>query len=279
MGYQEVLRPIEHLAESMGIKRAIKEYENNPHLPEYCCYACTARERATGRLYACIVGQRCRVTLVAGTFLDDRVPYGAEYSDYYEDLDEALVEAAAKERPDLVEKAYRETVSNFERGVEHAIERENALHEKALQFWPRVAKLLLAYGPMSRHAIALHPVFKGCFMWNILVELERQGLVISDGDYARDALRLSQKALKELGVAEMPGALTKDELIVRLLSDCGPLSSTTLSGLLDTSTAKVLSMLHRLMDEGRVAPVGRGRARKYRACSQTDGNEVKEVVE
>ena len=68
MGYQEAFRPIEHLAESEGVRQAIEDYRDNPHLPEYCHYACTARERATGKLYACIVGQRCRVIMVAGIF-------------------------------------------------------------------------------------------------------------------------------------------------------------------------------------------------------------------
>ena len=274
MGYQEAFRPIEHLAESAGIKRAVEEYEDNPHLPEYCLYACTAREKSTGRLFACIIGQRCRVTLIAGIFLDDCIPYDGKYSDYYEDLDEKLVEAAASEHPDLAEKGYREAVSDFERGVKCGIEREKALREEALELWPRVSKLLLACGPMSERAIASHPMFEGHFMWNVLVDLERQGLIVCDKGFAHGALRLSDKALQELGVIEMPESKDDEEMIMLLLSECGPLSTATLSGLLDTSTAKVLTMLHRLMDEEMIVPVGRGRSRRYQISGKRDDEGV-----
>lgn len=270
MGYQEAFRPIGHLAESAGIKRAIEEYKDNPHLPEYCLYACTAREKSTGRLFACIIGQRCRVTLIAGIFLDFCIPDDGKYSDYYEDLDEKLVEVAASERPDLAEKGYREAVSDFERGVEREIERERALREKALQLWPRVSKLLLTCGPMSEQTIASHPMFEGHFMWNALADLRMQGLLVRGEGSAHDALRLSDKALQELGVIEVPEPKKDEKMIMYLLSECGPLSTATLSGLLDTSTAKVLSMLHRLMDEEMIVPVGRGRSRKYQVSDKRD---------
>lgn len=111
MGYQESLRPIGHLAESAGIKRAIDDYADNPHIPEYCHYYCSTRARGGSQLYACIGGQRCRVHIVAGIDWDWAIPPDAKYSDYYEDLDESLVEAAAKERPDLAEKAYQEVAA------------------------------------------------------------------------------------------------------------------------------------------------------------------------
>ena len=274
MGYQEAFRPIEHLAESAGIKRAIEEYKDHPHLPEYCIYACTAREKSTGRLYACIVGQRCRVVIVAGIFVDYCIPYDGKYSDYYEDLDEKLVEAAASERPDLVEKGYREAVSDFERGVEIEIEREEAFREEVLRFWPRVSKLILACGPMTEQAIASHPMFEGRVMWNVLADLKRQGLLVCDEGLARGALRLSDKALQELGLNQMPEPKDDEKMIVFLLSECGPLSTAALSALLDTSTKKVLSMLHRLIDEEMIVPVGRGRSRRYQISGKRDDEGV-----
>ncbi|MDO4796543.1 MAG: winged helix-turn-helix domain-containing protein [Coriobacteriales bacterium] len=118
MGYQESLRPISHLAEAAGIKKAIEEYKDHPDLPEYCHYYCVAREKGTGALYACVGGQRCRVHIVAGIDIDDCMPYDKGYSDYYEDVDEALVEEAAKQRPDLVEQAYQAVAASFERAAD-----------------------------------------------------------------------------------------------------------------------------------------------------------------
>lgn len=269
MGYQEAFRPIEHLAESEGIRRAIEDYRDNPHLPEYCHYACTARERATGRLYACVIGQRCRVMMVAGIFLDYCIPDGKDYADYYEDLDEDLVRAAAEKRPDLVEKAYREVAASFDRGVEEGIRRERALREEACGLWPNLSSLLLACGPLPERSIAAHPLFEGHFMWNVLVDLKRQGLIACDGDFPHDSLRLSDKAMEELGIDEMPAPLSKDDLLTYHLRECGPLSSSVLSGLLNLSRRETMKILHHHMDDGRVAAEGRGRTRRYRYLSDS----------
>lgn len=124
MGYQESFRPISHLAEAAGIKRAIDDYKDNPHIPDYCVYYCATRSKSTGELYACIGGQRCRVHIVAGIDIDDCFPYDEKYSDYYEDLNEPLVEEAARERPDLVEQAYQAVAAAFERAAERGREWE-----------------------------------------------------------------------------------------------------------------------------------------------------------
>lgn len=271
MGYQEAFRPIEHLAESEGIRRAIEDYRDNPHLPEYCDYACTARERATGKLYACVIGQRCRVTIVAGIFLDDCVPYGANYADYYEDLDEDLVKAAAEERPDLVEKAYREVSDRFNQGVEGGIKRERALREEACELWPKVSSLLLACGPLPGRSIVAHPLFEGHCMWNVLVDLERQGLLVCDGSFPHDSLRLSDKAMEELGITEMPTPLSEGDLLVYHLREYEPLSSSVLSRLLNMSRRETMKLLHRYMDDGLVVAEGRGRSRRYRYLGDNGG--------
>ena len=202
--------------------------------------------------------------MVAGIFLDDCIPYDADYADYYEDLDEGLVRAAAEERPDLVEKAYREVSARFDWGVEDGIRRERALREEACELWPSISGLLLACGPLPEKSIATHPLFEGHFMWNVLVDLERQDLIVCDGSFPHDPLRLSDKAMEELGISEMPAPLNKSDLLAFHLRECGPLGSSILSSLLNLSRRETMKILHHHMDDGRVVAEGRGRSRRYR---------------
>ena len=149
MGYQESFRPIGHLAEAAGIKKAIKDYEHHPDLPEYCVFYCASREIATGKLYACIGGQRCRVHILAGKDLDYCVPDVGSYSDYYEDFDNALVEEAARERPDLVEKGYRDAAADFERSAEWEREEKRKQREAAYALKPLIEAYLKENGPAT----------------------------------------------------------------------------------------------------------------------------------
>ena len=269
MGYQESFRPITHLAESAGIKQAIEDYRDNPHIPEYCHYCCTARERGTGQLYACIVGQRCRVHIVAGIDLDDCIPYEANYADYYEDLDESLIEEAAAERPDLVERSYREVAAAFEREAERGLEREKALREEANACWPDILRLFKTFGPMTLCQFEALPVFEGHDMHNILVDLSWQGLVESDGEYfCKDKLHPTDKALKQLGIEEIPSEIDMGDKLILLLDMCGSLSTAMLSSCLGQSVPKIRSLLQQYIGMGRIVPEGRGRSRRYRLADE-----------
>lgn len=269
MGYQESLRPIKHLAESAGIKKAIDDYADNPHIPEYCHYYCSTRARGGGQLYACIGGQRCRVHIVAGIDWDWAIPPDAKYSDYYEDLDESLVEAAAKERPDLAEKAYQEVAAAFKRAELEGIEWERKLREEANELWPTVAKTILECGPSPIRLMEAQPVFDGHFAWNILVDLERQGRLKFEGASYKDrTLCLTDKALDELGLEELPEPLTPYERLPGLLEQYGPLSTKELSRSLGIGVDGTRRLLHGYLDQGSVIAVGKGRSRKYR-CVDT----------
>ena len=263
MGYQESFRPIIHLAESAGIKKAIEDYKDNPHIAEYCSYYCTARDRNTGRLYACIGGQRCRVHIVARHDVDDYVPYGEKYSDYFEDLDESLIDEAAREHPDVAERAYKEVAASFEREAKEGIKWEEGLRNEAIDLWPTVAKIFCNHGPSKLDFFKWHPALRGHFMHNVMVELERQGLIKCDGNFFKDNLWLTDEALQLLGIEGPPQSRSDEERLTMLLDECGKLSTSTLSVLLGKCTSRTRSMLRKLIDQGRVVPVGNGRSRKY----------------
>lgn len=74
-----------------------------------------------GELFACIAGKRCRVHIVAGLDLDFLIPYDEGYADYYEDLDESLVDRAVAECPDLVERAYEDVADPAAKELERAV--------------------------------------------------------------------------------------------------------------------------------------------------------------
>ena len=269
MGYQESFIPINHLAESAGIKKAIEDYEDHPDIPEYCHYYCTARKRSTGSLFACIGGQRCRVHIIAGIDLDDCIPHNAKYADYYEDLDEALVEEAARERPDLVDLAYQGVAEAFERTAKQSQERKRVLRAEAIELWPEVARVFKVFGPMPLRLFERLPLFKGHTMSNVLADLSWQGLVTSDGRFFIDNLRLTDKAMGQLGMEEHPKPLDIEDEILKLLSVCGPTGTSDLSLMTGISAERVRMRLRKLIEEGRVASEGRGRSRRYRLANAT----------
>lgn len=266
MGYQESFRPIEHLAESAGIKKAIAEYADNPYLPEHCVYFCSTREKATGKLFACIGGQRCRVHIIAGIDIDFCVPDDEPYEDYYEDLDERLVEEAALERPDLVEQAYHEVVARLERAAKRERQREGALREESMALWPDVSRVLALCGPIPAASFVRMPMFTGHFMYDVLVDLERQGLVSFDRTVCPSTVSLTEKALQELGIEEVSTAKDLGEQLVLLLEAFGPLSSANLSQMLGLSMYKLRPLLRKLVSDGRIIPQGQTRSRKYRVA-------------
>ena len=122
MGYQETFRPIAHLAEATGIREAIDAYKDCREIPGYCAFYCATKskdkldENGNPQLYACVGGDRCVSTRIGQ--LGFETPPDWVYSDHFEDLDNALLDTAAFERPDLVEKARTETEQCFEELIE-----------------------------------------------------------------------------------------------------------------------------------------------------------------
>ena len=274
MGYQEAFRPIEHLAESAGIKKAIEEYKDKPNIPEYCKYDCTTRRRDSGALYAVIIGQRCRVHIVSCDDIDDYIPYDEQYSDYYEDLDESLVEEAAKEHPELVEQAYKEVTGRFESYLEYCRkqrrreeERDAQEEKEASELWPAVAEMLGKYGSLPLDLLSRYPAFKDHSMYCVMTRLSDRGLVTCAGKLFEKICSLTDEARESLGIESPPPKLNKreeEERIVKLLGDFGALGMGVLSRGLGRSTSYTRARVYKLIDEGSVVPEGNGTARKYR---------------
>lgn len=277
MGYQEVFRPINHLAESAGIKKAIEEYKDMPNIPEYCKYACTTRRRDSGSLYAVVIGQRCRVHIVSGYDIDDYVPYDEQYSDYYEDLDESLVEEAAEEHPELVEQAYKEVAGRFESYLERCREQRrreeerNAQEEKeATELWPAVAKTLEKYGYLPLDLFSHIQAFENHNMYCVMARLSDRGLVACSGRLFNEVCRLTDEARESLGIGPYPSSHNKSEeekRIVMLLSDFGALSTSMLSRGIGRSTSYTRARVYKLIDDGSVVVEGSGNSRRYRLAA------------
>lgn len=277
MGYQEVFRPIDHLAESAGIKKAIEEYKDRPNIPEYCKYACTTRSKGTGALYAVVIGQRCRVHIVSSDDIDDHVPYDEPFSDYYEDLDESLVEEAAKEHPELVEQAYKEVAGRFESYLERCREQRRrekerkALEEKeATELWPTVAKTLEEYGFLPLDLLSRSPGFENHNMYCVMARLSDRGLVACSGGLFNEVYSLTDEARESLGIESSPPKISKreeEERIVKLLGDFGALGMGVLSRGLGRSASYTRARVYKLIDEGSVVAEGNGNTRKYRLAA------------
>ena len=72
------------------------------------------------------------------------------YSDHYEDLDNALLDEAALERPDLVSAARAETERRFEELVEETHRWRAELDRQREELRPKIARYLSENGP-TRH--------------------------------------------------------------------------------------------------------------------------------
>ena len=270
MGYQEAFRPIEHFAEAAGIKKAIEEYDNCGELSGYCNYFCASRRKSDDKLFVCVGGDRCVVIGIAGYFLDCCIPYDANYSDFYEDLDEELVEKSAQENPHLVEIAYLEIKVAFERMIEENREQSRALRREANEVWPDVVKFLQAHGPSPWGAFSASPIFKGHDMMNVLSDLSKQGLIDSEGRFFSDDLRLSAKALDELGIKNPTSPKTLEERLDLAFWELGPASSTALARCLGLSSNKTAKLLKEQIESGHVVREGRGRSCQYRLRNETN---------
>lgn len=273
MGYQEAFRPIKHLAESAGIKKAIEEYKDRPNIPEYCKYDCTTRRKDSGTLYAVIIGQRCRVHIVSSDDIDDYIPHDKQYSDYYEDLDESLVEEAAKKHPELVEEAYREVVGRFESYLESCRKQRerNAQEEKeASELWPAVAEVLGKYGFLPLDLLSWHPAFKGHRMYCVMTRLSDRGLVTCTGKFFEKVCSLTDEARESLGIESSPSDHSKreeEERIVMLLGDFGALGTRVLSRSIGRSIPYTRARVYKLIDDGSVVAEGSGNSRRYRLAA------------
>lgn len=267
MGYQESFRQIEHLAEAAGIKKAIEDYEHHPDLPEYCVYYCASREKSTGKLYVCIGGQRCRVHILAGKDLDDCIPYEASYADYYEDFSETLVEEAARERPDLVDKGYRDAAAAFERSAEWKRKRNHEQRKAADALKPYIESFLKEYGPATSFELYRANHLEEHSMDDALAELsyrnylkcyyvrrgKRQLYWFVDGAIAGSF---------EVAMASAPSLL--EDRIERVLGLNGPSSVRSLSIALDASDSGIRKALQLLVKQSRAAVDKTGRSHVYR---------------
>jgi hypothetical protein len=252
MGYQESFRLIEHLAEAAGIKKAIEDYEHHPDLPEYCHYYCVSREKSTGKLYACIGGQRCRVHILAGKDLDYCVPDVASYADYFEDYDEALVDAAAQERPDLVDKGYREAAADFERVAEWERERKRKQRDAADALKPLIEAFLKENGPATSwelYSYIQHS--EDHSVDDALRELEYRGYLRSK--YSRSKYRywFADDAIAGSYEDAMASAPSIEDKVVRALVRRGPSSVGSLSFDSEANETRVRKIVNSLVERGR----------------------------
>lgn len=105
-------------------------------------------ENGNPRLYACVGGDRCVSTRIGQFFFDP--PLDWVYSDHFEDLDNALLDEAALERPDLVSAARADTERRFEKLVEETHRWRAELDRQREELRPKIAQYLSENGP-TRH--------------------------------------------------------------------------------------------------------------------------------
>ena len=182
MGYQEAFKPISHLAEAAGIRDAIEAYKDNPDIPGYCTFYCATRskdkfdENGDPCLYACVGGDRC-VSMAIGRWSFDP-PLDWVYNDHFEDLDNALVDAAALERPDLVALARAEAEERFEQMVEETHRWRAELDRQREELRPKIAQYLKENGPTRHQDMFKVEEFKGYSeLDNVLRELVWEGFL------------------------------------------------------------------------------------------------------
>lgn len=182
MGYQEAFRPINHLAEAVGIREAIEVYKDCREIPGYCTFYCATRskehfdENGNPELYACVGGDRCVSTHIGRFFMDP--PPGWVYSDHFEDLDNALLDEAALERPDLVASARAETERCFEELVEETRRWEAELARQREELRPILARYLSENGPTRHQDMFKVQALSGYSeLGNVLIELVAEGFL------------------------------------------------------------------------------------------------------
>ena len=264
MGYQESFRLIEHLAEAAGIKKAIEDYEHHPDLPEYCHYYCASREKSTGKLYACIGGQRCRVHILAGKDLDYCIPDVASYADYFEDFDEALVDAAAQERPDLVDKGYREAATDFERAAEWERDQQRKQHEAAVALKPLIEVFLKEYGPATSWELYSSIQYsEEHSMSDALRELQYRGFLKCRCERRKYRYWFADDAVAGTFEDAMASAPSCEDKLLRAFVMHGPSSVGQLSSYVEANETSARKILNTLVEQGRVVVDKTGRPYIY----------------
>ena len=270
MVYQKSFRPIAHLAEAAGIKKALEDCMNYSDISGLCEYCCATRRKATGELLAVVGGAFQLVQCVGVYDVEFGRPYGEDYSDYYEDLPESLVELAADEWPDLVEREYRKVVDDVLHPTEWGYWMDYGSEEEeqeATELWPAVVKILERYGPMRSDLFGKHTAFRGHRMYRVMTRLSRRGLVTCEGEFYHETYALTDEAIKLLGIQSHAPKQSDEERIIMLLDDFEALGTGVLSRMLGRSTSFVRSRLYKLIDEGSVVAVGNGTSRKYRLAA------------
>lgn len=116
-GYQESFVPISHLAQAAGIRDAVmKYYQDEQYGHWYCCATETIVPKGEKRgpfgapqqLFVCLAGERSPYVRAGSWMLDDNSFRVEDYTAYFNDLDEYIVDAAASKRPDVRESAYND---------------------------------------------------------------------------------------------------------------------------------------------------------------------------
>ncbi len=181
MGYQEAFKPISHLAEAAGIREAVEEYKDCPDVPGYCTFYCATKsnafdENGNPRLCACVGGDR-HVSMHIGRYSFDP-PLNWAYSDYFEDLDNALLDEAALERPGLVSAARAETERRFEELVEETHRWRAELDRQREELRPKIARYLSENGPTQHQDMfKVKELAEYSELGNVLIQLVEEGFL------------------------------------------------------------------------------------------------------
>lgn len=251
MGYQRALMPINYLADAAGVKKAVEEYAECYELSGFCTYLGVCDYQPGGALYVCVGGDDCVVDQVAHRFT-----YRCLSPDNYPErlvlLDESLIERAAKQRPDYVKSAYRHTRQVFETMLEKDRKRRAALEKETEELWPEIVKFLALFGPSTIEAFTAVREFEGHALFDVIGNLERQGLIeMAEGRY-KDEVRLTDKALKELSIEPTGPFQTSQDKLYLVLKELGPQTTTHIAAFLNVSTAKANSVLKEQVERGRI---------------------------
>ena len=278
MGLREICLPMMDLAEARGIRNAIGADSAGYGPYGLCTYVCSMRATRkrpdgstplgpVGSLYCCVYGDKEIVYGLTGAELDCVLGF-EKYTSYFDDIDEALVDEAASERPEVVADAFRRMERMLKRIVQQNKyryeEEEDRIRASCIGKRPRIAKFLLLHGPAKLKE------FGHASQWPFYVErkeiqyLAKTGFLACDGEGDEAVYRLSDgapvmlAAYEPIEVPENP-----DGKILLLLSEREEMTTRQLSDIINVRPDLVRKMLRGLMDAGLVKARGRGSSRRY----------------
>ena len=252
MGYQEAFLPFDHLADAAGIKKAIEECAHSCELPGFCVYYCAITRDFGGALFAHIGGDSSVVDQIARRYSYRCFSRSYDHEEHNRILDAALIESAARQRPDYARAAYSRMKQAFESILEKDRKTRLALKAETEELLPVIVKYLVSFGPSSLEAFAVLPVFKDHGMNAVFDGLERQGLIEFVETGYRDEIRLTDKACAEYGIASTKSFRTPEEKLLYVLSELGPLCTSHIAALLNMSVTKANKILKEQMESGRI---------------------------